>query len=287
MPLHALIWPFRPIRVGRLFGIPILVTPTVVLLVALVLIWAQGEFGGRGAANLALLFGLLAVSLLAHELGHALLARRLGVRVFGISISPLHGAAHLEGLALQPSVEARVALAGPAVNLVLAALAAAVAHPLAQQALWMNLVLGAGNLVPAFPTDGGRALRAWFARRSPLPDATRAALTVSNVFLVALLAAAYHFGAFLLGLLLVVQLYFHGRSELLGAVQRTWRFPTLGFWQVLGRSFRRGAPAEPYAPFVADAPAPEPETAGKRRRLEQFHGSLDEFFRGERPPGAA
>ncbi|TAH36429.1 MAG: hypothetical protein EYC70_11565 [Planctomycetota bacterium] len=273
-------WLFRPIRAGRLFGIPLLVMPSVLLLTGFILVWAGQRGGAHGFAALALLFAILAVSLLAHELGHALAARRLGLRVHGITISPLISAALLEGMAGRPRAEALVALAGPAVNLALAGVCALLPWPWARSALWINLVLGLGNLVPAFPTDGGRVVRAWFARRSPLPDATRAAIVIANVFLVGLLAYAWQVDAFALGLVLAAYLFFAARRELAQDFLRTWRLPSLAFAAVVRRSFQRAAPAP------ADAPGPPAAEPGKPPRapqeLERFRGSMDEFF-GRRP----
>lgn len=128
-------------------------------LAAAALAWRSGD----AAARYALLLG----ALLAHELGHALAAVRLGARAVVVSIWPLFGRALVERLAGRR--EAVVAVAGPAVNLVLAgglfALGARPdlalrSAPLLDFLLTVNLGMGAGNLLPVFPADGGRALAA-------------------------------------------------------------------------------------------------------------------------------
>jgi len=121
---------------------------------------------------------LFYASLLSHEMGHALVARRLGVKVDGITLWIFGGVARLRGDAATPSAEAKIAIAGPVVSLVVAilfagitfALDATAGQPLVEAAcLWLagsNALLLLFNLIPAFPLDGGRLLRAWLWHRS-------------------------------------------------------------------------------------------------------------------------
>jgi Zn-dependent protease len=129
------------------------------------------------AVGLAMVLGLL-VSVLLHELGHALTARRFGMAVRGITLQMLGGYTELEGDAPTPRVEALVALVGPAVSLAIGLLAGLVALSLPAGGLavevigWLavgNLVVAAYNVLPGLPLDGGRALRAavWAATRNP------------------------------------------------------------------------------------------------------------------------
>ncbi|MHB1923817.1 MAG: site-2 protease family protein, partial [Acidimicrobiales bacterium] len=117
-------------------------------------------------------------SLLTHELAHVFVARRRGLQVHGIVLWLFGGMAQIDGDAPDAGSELRMALVGPMTSFLLGALAAAVAwtmaalglSPLVVAALaWLagiNLLLGAFNLVPAFPLDGGRVLRALLWRRS-------------------------------------------------------------------------------------------------------------------------
>ncbi|RMH01975.1 MAG: hypothetical protein D6702_10090 [Planctomycetota bacterium] len=264
---------FRPLPVGRLFGIPLLVMPAVLLLTVLVLAAAVGT--GR-LGELALLLLFLAASLLAHEFGHALVARRLGLRVLDVTIWPLGGLARMEGIFERPEAEAPAALAGPAVNLVLAGLCALLPGAAARDAALINLVLGLGNLAPAFPLDGGRVLRSWFARRSPLADATAAAVRIGSWTGTTLLLIATLNGAFWLGLLLLLYVWFTGKLELVQVILRTSRTPRLRTGEVLLRSFRGQAPGEEVHPAAGAAGDPRIE------ELESFRGGLDEFFHGRR-----
>jgi Zn-dependent protease/CBS domain-containing protein len=121
---------------------------------------------------------LFYVSLLSHEMGHAIVARRLGVMVDGITLWIFGGVARLRGDAATPGSEVKIAIAGPVVSLVLAilfgvatfALDATGGPALVEGGIaWLagtNAMLLLFNLIPAFPLDGGRLLRAWLWQRS-------------------------------------------------------------------------------------------------------------------------
>ena len=183
---------------GRPFGIPVYLHVSWFLVVGL-FSWslAQGYFPTRypdlpvsaywlkGVSATLLLF----VSVLGHEFGHALVARRRGVGVESITLFIFGGVASLESEPLSGGDEVRIAAAGPAVSLVAAGLfylvslggsggTAAVARLLAH----LNLVLVAFNLVPAFPLDGGRILRGFLWRRQGRLGATRTAVRFGTVF---------------------------------------------------------------------------------------------------------
>ncbi|MFQ5749548.1 MAG: M50 family metallopeptidase [Planctomycetota bacterium] len=270
---------FRPRPAGRLFGIPILVMPAVVVLTVLVLLLA----GGRGGAPSALwtfsVLLVLAASLLAHELGHALVARRLRVEVLDITIWPLGGMARMEGLSDRPGLEGAIAVAGPLVNLVLAGLFHLVPGSIAFLVVWVNFVLGAGNLIPVFPLDGGRVLRAFLARHAPIADATRAAVRLGGWLNLALLGAFFLADSPFLGLIFSLYLWGMGRMEIFQVVLRTGQFPVLPVGEVVRRAFAGLGP-----PTRGEPGAPEEPPTGMKENLEHFRGSLDEFFRRGRPP---
>lgn len=190
------------IRLGRIAGIRVGANWTV-LVVASLIAWALAsqllpasapdrpvaEYWAAGAIAALLFF----VSLLAHELAHAIQARREGLEVEGITLWLLGGVAQLKGEAQTPGAEARIAGVGPLVSIALGvmfgltALAAqAVGLPVLVVAAagWLggiNLVLGAFNLLPGAPLDGGRLLRAfiWRWRGNPL-QATRVATSIGR-----------------------------------------------------------------------------------------------------------
>lgn len=187
------------LRLGRIAGIPIGASWSV-LFIALLIGW---PLAGRVLPSLvpgmapsvywlagAVATGLFLGSLLAHELGHALVARRAGLRVRGITLWLLGGVAQLEDEPASPRDDLRVAIVGPAVSLALGVgfgLAAVGLGVMAAPTLagavagWLavgNLALAVFNLLPAAPLDGGRVLRGLLWRRHG--DRTRAAVTAAK-----------------------------------------------------------------------------------------------------------
>jgi len=191
----------RSVRVGRLAGIPIGVQPLWLVIVALITISLGAAYYPDEAPGIApaaayalgllsalLLFG----SILLHELGHAVVARRHGVRIEEIDLWLLGGVARMSGYPDRATDELRFALAGPAVTLLIACVFGAIALALppgapdwlealvAYQAI-VNAIILAFNLLPAFPLDGGRVARAllWW-RRGDISSATETAATIGR-----------------------------------------------------------------------------------------------------------
>jgi len=206
-------WSFK---IGGVSGIDIRIHFTFVF----ILIWAvmQGS-SGRGGIR-SVLFAVLSTLLLfacvtLHELGHGLAAKRFGIRVRDITLLPIGGVARLESLPEKPLQELIIATAGPAINFSLAIALGLVlvaaggaglmlgpayglrlmhmpASPvsLLVYLLAANLLLGLFNLIPAFPMDGGRVLRALLALWTSYPRATRIAARVGQVLAVGLVLLA-------------------------------------------------------------------------------------------------
>lgn len=191
----------RSIRVGKLAGIPIGVQPLWLAIVALIT-WSLGAayypdqapgIAPAAAYALGLLSALLLfASILLHELGHALVARRHGVEIEEIDLWLLGGVARMSGYPKHALDELRFALAGPAVTLVIALFFGAVAVALPASAPdWLqavvsyqavvNAVILVFNLLPAFPLDGGRVARAliWW-RRGDISSATATAAALGR-----------------------------------------------------------------------------------------------------------
>lgn len=164
------------IRVGSLFGIPFYINPSWFLVLGLVTFdfgnYLAGLFPGLGGA-LPLLLGLvvallLFASVLAHELGHSLVAIRQGIKVQSIALFLFGGLASLEKESETPAQAFWIAIAGPAVSLMLFALFTAIgvgtsiSGPLAAIAgllAYINLALALFNLIPGLPLDGGNILK--------------------------------------------------------------------------------------------------------------------------------
>ena len=184
-------------RIGRLAGIGIYVHATFLLLILFILFvnWRQGRSlatATEGVIFILAIFGCIVL----HELGHALAARHYGIRTRDITLLPIGGLARLERMPDVPIQELWVALAGPAVNAVIAGalccvLFVAGGRPDLQTFRWVggsflnklmvvNFWLLAFNLIPAFPMDGGRVLRALVATRMDYTHATLFAARVGQ-----------------------------------------------------------------------------------------------------------
>lgn len=187
-------WSFT---IGRLFGSELRVHITFFLLLAWVGYVAYAE-GGPGAALSNVLFVLsLFVCVIAHEFGHALTARRYGIRTPDITLLPIGGLARLERMPEKPGQEIIVALAGPAVNIVIWAIfflafgAGSDPANLAEidysgsafleRLALVNLFLALFNMIPAFPMDGGRVFRAALCLVTNRVRATRIAATAGQI----------------------------------------------------------------------------------------------------------
>jgi Zn-dependent protease/predicted transcriptional regulator len=193
----------RSFKVGRIAGIPVGISPWWLVIVALIT-WSLGAgyypveakgiaplaAYGLGLASVLLLFA----SILAHEFGHALVARRRGVEIEEIDLWLLGGVSRMKGQPKTPGDELAFALAGPAVTAVIAAVFGAVWLLLPGSApSWLralvvyqaevNGLILVFNLLPAFPLDGGRVARALLWRRSgDISRATESAAGLGRVF---------------------------------------------------------------------------------------------------------
>jgi len=219
-------------RIGRLFGIPVYLHATFFLLVAFILI-AQWRNGATPSAAIGSVLFVLAifVTIVLHELGHALAARRFGIRTRDITLLPIGGIARLERMPDVPRHELWVALAGPAVNVAIAAIVFAIAtltglHPAlglpgvtegtVDRFIAVNVWLALFNLIPAFPMDGGRALRALLAERMDYVRATRIAASLGQGMALLFGVVGFWVNPFLVFIAILVWI---GASEESSAVQ--------------------------------------------------------------------
>ncbi|MCQ4332857.1 site-2 protease family protein [Natronomonas sp. F2-12] len=224
----------RSFEIGRITGIPIRLNITLVVFLPLLawLISREEQLGFytdvvnelspqaidiaviqsgstpivAGAATAVGLF----VGVLLHELGHSWTARRYGVTISSITLWIFGGMAHMEDLPEDWDVELYVALAGPAMSVLVAAVCYGLLFVVPAQPVFLfvvgslaviNAVLAVFNLLPAFPMDGGRVLRALLARNRPYAEATQTAATVGKFM--AILMAVFAVFAFAPILLLV------------------------------------------------------------------------------------
>ncbi|WP_417205256.1 site-2 protease family protein [Antarctobacter sp.] len=185
-------WTFR---LGQFLGSELRVHATFFLLLAWVAAAAWAESGPAAALDNTLFILALFACVVAHEYGHALMARRYGIRTPDITLLPIGGMARLERMPQKPGQEIAVALAGPAVNVgiwaILIALGAstqmgALVDPSNPQEFLgrlaaVNLFLAVFNLIPAFPMDGGRVLRALLSMGTDRVRATRIAASAGQI----------------------------------------------------------------------------------------------------------
>lgn len=182
-------------RIGRIFGIDVFLHVSALLLFLWVALAGYVETGTMaGAATQSLLLLLVLAIVVLHEAGHALMARRFGIGTRSITLYLFGGMSRLERIPSRPAEEVLVSLAGPSINvgvaliLALAGLAWTGSMAWAWQDsgllasfFWINLGLAVFNLLPAFPMDGGRILRAFLAGRVPHLQATEAAARVGQL----------------------------------------------------------------------------------------------------------
>lgn len=250
-------------KLGEVAGIGVLVHATFLMIVAWVALshWLV-ERSASAALGGALFVLALFACVVLHELGHALVAKRFGVRTRDITLYPIGGVARLERLPDDPRQEAAIGLAGPAVNLVLAALLGALAAtggtaplselavgrgPFLERLVVANLFLAGFNLLPAFPMDGGRVLRALLATRLSYVRATEIAAGVGQAVALAFGLVGLFTNPFLVFIALFVWL---GASSEAAAAQMRAAFRGLPVSRAMVTEFATLAPGDPLARAV-------------------------------------
>ena len=232
---------YTPGSIGtfRVFGVPVRLHFTFILLLVFLIFIGIG--GKQSGATTAVYIVALFASVLLHEVGHALVARHYGIRTTEIVMYPIGGVSRPER---QPkaSEELWIALVGPLINLAIAAalLAWVWVHSgfleieklrepsdanLLERIALGNLMLGLFNLLPAYPMDGGRVLRAFLALHRPYEDATRIASGAGQMLAILMGMAGLLTGNFLL-VFIALFVYLGASQE--GAAARGRLF-TVGF----------------------------------------------------------
>ncbi len=184
-------------KIGEFAGISVYMHATFLLLLGWVAFthWQVGQSLGAVVSGVAFILALFSC-VVAHEYGHALTARRYGIKTREITLLPIGGVARLERMPDDPRQELWVALAGPVVNVVIAAVIfawlvlttslvpldqiAVGSGSFLEQLMIVNLFLVGFNMLPAFPMDGGRVLRAILAQRLEYTRATHIAANVGQ-----------------------------------------------------------------------------------------------------------
>jgi len=215
--------------VGTVRGIELRVHVSFLLLVVLFAAAAPEPGISSALTNVGWLVAIFAC-VVVHELAHCFMARRRGAQVDEILLFPLGGVSRLRNLPESPGDEFAIAIVGPLTSIGLGVLAAAlclatgasllpidpVAGPWLARLAWLNLILGVFNLLPAFPLDGGRVLRALLERNRDLETATRLATRVGHLLAGTLIVVGFLFDVWLM--LIGVFVYFGASAEEAGTI---------------------------------------------------------------------
>jgi Zn-dependent protease len=257
--------------IGQISGIDLRIHPTF----GLVLVWVVYHFGLSGDPSAgSLLYGLVLMALIfgcvvLHELGHSLMAQEYGIRVRNITLFPFGGAAFIEQMPMRPRYEFMITIAGPAVNV---AIAAALLPPLFLYGVvneygfgdflnylddvalsglliylfFANVMIVLFNLLPAFPMDGGRLLRAGLTHFVGRDRATAAALVLGVGGALALAVAGIWIGEItlpMMAIFILVAAYGEGKAVRLESAMRRLRVGQFALWDSGGISANAGVNA--------------------------------------------
>jgi Zn-dependent protease/predicted transcriptional regulator len=252
-------------KIGRFFDIDVYMHATFLLLIAWVGIshWLDQQSWAAVLSGIAFIL-MLFLFVVMHEYGHALTARKFGIKTRDITLYPIGGVARLERMPEKPVEELWVALAGPAVNVVMAILLFGwlfltnTLEPLGgltvssgsflERLAVVNLSLVLFNLIPAFPMDGGRVLRALLAMRMDYVKATQTAATIGQ-------GLAFLFG--LIGLfgnptlLFIAFFVWIGASQEAGMVQMKNSISGIPVTRAMMTDFKSLSPRDSLAQAVA------------------------------------
>jgi Zn-dependent protease/CBS domain-containing protein len=206
-------------KIGSAWGIPIELHITFILLIAAVFILSVPTQQFYTFFIVLFLF----VFVVFHELAHSVIARNYGIKVRKIILYPIGGVSEIEEIPDNPSQEWRMAVGGPLTSLVLGVALLGISLLISPQSLTiytfttitgnfltdlaiLNILLGAFNLIPAFPMDGGRVFRALLAERLKYSDATRYAVYIGKIFGIAmvLIGFVYNFLLILVGIFVYI-----------------------------------------------------------------------------------
>lgn len=252
-------------KLGRFAGIDVFVHATFLLLIGWVgySSWLDNQNWGSVLNGILFILALF-LCVVLHEYGHALTARRYGIKTRDITLYPIGGVARLERMPEKPIEELWVALMGPAVNVVLAILLYVYLSvmnglvPLSritvnsgsvlERLLFANIILVIFNLIPAFPMDGGRVLRALLAMRMEYVRATQVAAYIGQGMAFLLGFVGLFGNPFLLFIALFVWI---GASQEAGAVQAKSSLGGIPVTRAMMTDFRTLSPSDNLSRVVA------------------------------------
>ncbi|MCQ8905441.1 MAG: CBS domain-containing protein [Methanothermobacter sp.] len=191
------------VKIFSVYGIPIELDFSFLLLMLFIYLLA---YLGFLSLNLAVLITLVFVTVVIHELAHSYVALRFGVNIKSILLLPIGGVSRMEEIPRIPRQEFLISIAGPLTNIVIALITGVplllglggAAAGFAGDFLAVNLLLAIFNLIPAFPMDGGRILRAILAERLSYIRATRIASNLGKIIAVIMAVTGLFYNFFLI-----------------------------------------------------------------------------------------
>jgi Zn-dependent protease/CBS domain-containing protein len=226
------------LQIGKLFGIPIRVHLTFLLLLFFIAIIGSRQGGAIGALSGVISIVFIFLCVVLHEIGHSLMAIHYGVEVKDIVLMPIGGVSRMEEIPEDPKKEIAISVAGPLISFGLALIFLIMAQAAGQKVsikslsvfqgnlivnlFWINLILGMFNLVPAFPMDGGRVLRGLLAMGMDSLRATKIAVSLGQAFAIIL----FFFGIFFNWWMALVAIFIYLGAE--GEERMTALRATLG-----------------------------------------------------------
>ena len=214
-------------KIGSIWGIPIELHLTFLLLIVAIFVLSL-------LSNLNFYFFFIIIALFVfvvfHELAHSLVARRYNIKVRKIVLYPIGGVSEIEDLPNNPAQEWRMALSGPLTSLVLGAIILAIGIAISPQLIpaaltftitgnilidlaILNILLGLFNLIPAFPMDGGRVLRAVLAQHMKYASATRLAVIIGRVLGIGMVIIGFIFPGYFLLIIIGLFVYLGANQE--------------------------------------------------------------------------
>ena len=218
------------LKIFSIFGIPVELHISFLFLIIFIYLIAILHITPLINIITAVLITLVFATVVIHELSHSYLAKRYGIKINRIVLLPIGGVSEMEELPKDPAQELRISLVGPLSNLVIA-LVTGIIFVLISKSLstvlvgavyyffLINLLLGLFNLLPAFPMDGGRILRAYLAERMDFMRATRISATIGKQFAIIMAIVGVFFNIFLI---LIANICVHDwrrfRIQILGCV---------------------------------------------------------------------
>ncbi len=249
--------------VGRIFGIPIRVHYTFLLLLAFIWYVESSVLGAEAGFHSVIFWALIFACVLLHELGHSLVAQSYGLTITSIMLLPIGGVSQITAIPRDPIKEVAITIAGPVVNFLIAGvllLFAKMIDPSLQfseislqsgsmivDLFWANIMLGLFNIVPAYPMDGGRILRGLLAMKKGYADATRLAADVGRLFAIGFIIAGFFYNWWLI---LIGIFVFSGASSEAEATALSSTLEKIRVSDLLITDFRTISPEEPLTAVV-------------------------------------